>query len=75
VSELLVDSIKSADGTITILTTSGSAIQVGGSYTLPTSDGSDGQVLTTDGSGAVTFETVSAGVSTGKAIAMAIVFG
>ena len=41
--------------------------------TLPTSDGSDGQALVTNGSGTVSF--ADAGISTGKAIAMAIVFG
>ena len=41
--------------------------------TLPTSDGSDGQALVTNGSGTISFG--SAGISTGKAIAMAIVFG
>jgi hypothetical protein len=42
-------------------------------FTLPTSDGSDGQALVTNGAGTVSFG--SAGISTGKAIAMAIVFG
>ena len=41
--------------------------------TLPTSDGSNGQALVTNGSGTVSFG--SAGIGTGKAIAMAIVFG
>ena len=41
--------------------------------TLPSSDGTSGQALTTDGSGNLSFG--SAGISTGKAIAMAIVFG
>ena len=41
--------------------------------TLPTSDGSNGQALVTNGSGNVSFG--SAGIGTGKAIAMAIVFG
>ena len=41
--------------------------------TYPTSDGSSGQALVTNGSGTVSFG--SAGISTGKAIAMAIVFG
>ena len=41
--------------------------------TLPTSDGSNGQALVTNGSGTVSFG--SAGISTGKAIVMAIVFG
>lgn len=41
----------------------------------PTADGSAGQVVSTDGSGNLTFSTPSAGVSTGKAIAMAMIFG
>ena len=41
--------------------------------TYPTSDGTSGQALVTNGSGTVSFG--SAGISTGKAIAMAIVFG
>jgi hypothetical protein len=44
-------------------------------FALPTSDGSADQVLKTDGSGNIGFTTVSSGISTGKAIAMAIVFG
>jgi len=42
-------------------------------YTLPASDGTSGQAILTDGSGNLSFG--EAGVSTGKAIAMAIVFG
>jgi len=41
--------------------------------TLPTSDGTNGQALVTNGAGTISFG--SAGISTGKAIAMAIVFG
>ncbi len=41
--------------------------------TLTTSDGTSGQALVTNGSGTISFG--SAGISTGKAIAMAIVFG
>ena len=41
--------------------------------TYPTSDGTSGQALVTNGSGTISFG--SAGISTGKAIAMAIVFG
>ena len=44
-----------------------------GGVTYPTSDGTSGQALVTDGSGTISFG--SAGISTGKAIAMAIVFG
>lgn len=48
---------------------------VSSSYTLtlPTATGTSGQALITDGSGNLSFG--SAGISTGKAIAMAIVFG
>ena len=42
-------------------------------YSLPAADGSANQALVTDGAGSVTFG--SAGVSTGKAIAMAMIFG
>ena len=41
-------------------------------FTLPTADGTSGQVIQTNGSGALSFVTP---LSTGKAIAMAIVFG
>ena len=46
-----------------------------GAFTLPTSDGSASQVLQTDGAGNISFATPSTGITTGKAIAMAIVFG
>jgi len=42
-------------------------------FTLPTTDGTDGQALVTDGAGTLSY--ADAGISTGKAIAMAIVFG
>jgi hypothetical protein len=41
--------------------------------TLPTADGVNGQALVTDGAGALSF--VPAGISTGKAIAVAMIFG
>jgi hypothetical protein len=41
--------------------------------TLPTTTGSSGDAIVTDGSGTLSFG--AAGISTGKAIAMAIVFG
>jgi len=45
-------------------------------YTLPSADGSADQVLSTDGAGEMSFVTpAAAGISTGVAIAMAIVFG
>jgi hypothetical protein len=42
-------------------------------FTLPTVDGTSGQAILTDGTGTLSFG--NAGISTGKAIAMAIVFG
>jgi len=41
--------------------------------TMPGADGTNGQALVTNGSGTLSFS--DAGISTGKAIAMAIVFG
>ena len=42
-------------------------------WTLPNADGTNGQVLSTNGSGTLSWG--AAGISTGKAIAMCIVFG
>jgi hypothetical protein len=42
-------------------------------FSLPTADGTNGQAILTNGSGTLSFG--AAGISTGKAIAMAIVFG
>jgi hypothetical protein len=45
-------------------------------FTLPTTDGTNGQVLQTNGSGTLAFATPSSGgITTGKAIAMAMIFG
>lgn len=44
-----------------------------GAFTLPTADGTNGQVVITNGSGSLSFG--SPGVSTGKSIAMAMIFG
>lgn len=41
----------------------------------PTADGTSGQLVTTDGAGNLSFTTVTPGISTGKAIAMAMIFG
>jgi hypothetical protein len=41
----------------------------------PTADGTAGQVVSTDGSGNLTFTTPSAGISAGKAIAFTLIFG
>ena len=54
----------------------GKAIASNVTFVLPGADGSNGQVIQTDGSGNLSFTSLpSAGISTGKAIAMAIVFG
>jgi len=42
-------------------------------FTLPAADGTSGQAIVTDGSGNLSFG--SAGISTGKSIAMAMIFG
>jgi len=44
-------------------------------FTLPNADGTSGQVLQTNGSGVLSFTTPSAGITTGKAIAMSMIFG
>jgi VCBS repeat-containing protein len=43
-------------------------------FTLPSADGTSGQVIQTNGTGTLSFTTPS-GITTGKAIAMALVFG
>jgi hypothetical protein len=44
-------------------------------YTLPSADGTSGQVLQTNGSGVLSWSSSSGGISTGKSIAMAMIFG
>jgi hypothetical protein len=41
----------------------------------PTADGTNGQFVTTDGAGNLSFATSSSGITTGKSIAMAMIFG
>ena len=64
--------VDAANGNITI-TPNGSGNIVLDGLTFPNADGSADQALITNGSGTLSFG--SAGISTGKAIAMAIVFG
>jgi hypothetical protein len=73
-TRMALNSDLNITGTLSSTSLSASNLTVG-ALTYPSTDGSDGQVLTTDGAGNVAFETLEAGVSTGKAIAMAIVFG
>lgn len=73
----------SVDGTVLVSSDIGSSVLAYDSnlqsfvttFTLPTTDGSADQVLTTNGSGTLSFTTPSSGVSQGTAIAMAMVFG
>jgi|TARA_B100001059_G_C17507629_1_gene414158 hypothetical protein len=70
---------------VTLVTVGGKTVAMGtavgltadsatlGGLSYPTSDGTNGQAILTNGSGTLTFG--AAGISTGKAIAMAIVFG
>lgn len=47
-----------------------------GTFTLPTTDGTNGQFLTTNGSGTISFASASSGgISTGKSIALSLIFG
>ena len=81
--DLILDTnSRSNSGTITItdgaggnitITPNGSGNIVLDGLTFPNADGSADQALITNGSGTLSFG--SAGISTGKAIAMAIVFG
>jgi hypothetical protein len=64
--------VDGANGNITI-TPNGSGNIVLDGLTFPNADGSADQALVTDGSGTLSFG--AAGITTGKAIAMAIVFG
>jgi hypothetical protein len=64
---------EDASGGQYIALKAGTTIASNLTFTLPTADGSSGQAITTNGSGVLSFST--AGISTGKAIAMAIVFG
>ena len=60
VVELYFANSKKLETTSTGVKTTGT-LDVNSAYTFPTSDGSNGQVLTTDGSGSLSFTTVSGG--------------
>ena len=69
------NSIVSASNGNIAITPNGSGNIVLDGLTFPNADGSSGQVLQTNGSGTLSFTTPSSGISTGKAIAMALIFG
>jgi|APGre2960657404_1045060.scaffolds.fasta_scaffold145585_2 hypothetical protein len=61
---------ENASGTVTRIINNPASLKY------PTADGTNGQVVTTDGAGNLTFATpASGGISTGKSIAMAMIFG
>ena len=65
-TDILTSSMLSTRGSSATLATQAQ-------YTFPSADGSADQALITDGSGSLSFG--AAGISTGKAIAMAMIFG
>ena len=70
--DLVTDNGTSTTNSITV-----GGLSIGSAFTLPTIDGTNGQVLTTDGAGLVTWSTPagSAGDPAGTAVAMAIALG
>lgn len=60
---------ENASGTVTRLMNNPAGLKY------PTADGTNGQALVTNGSGTLSFTTISSGISTGKAVAISIVFG
>lgn len=60
---------ENASGTVTRIINNPAGLKY------PTADGLANQVVTTDGAGNLTFSTPSSGISTGKSIAMAMIFG
>lgn len=69
-SNIKLQGNASGTGTTTLQTANTSSSTT---FTLPGTDGTSGQALVTDGSGNLSFG--NAGISTGKAIAMAMIFG
>jgi hypothetical protein len=61
------------NGTNTVTLRAPASIASNFELRLPTADGSSGQAIVTDGSGNLSFG--AAGISTGKSIAMAMIFG
>jgi hypothetical protein len=69
-SNIVVKGNTSGAGTTTFQSANtGSSV----TFTLPGTDGTNGQAMVTDGSGNLTF--ANAGITTGKSIAMAMIFG
>ena len=62
--DLLIGNGSTVGSNVAIGINESQVVQFNGAYTFPTSDGSADQVLKTDGSGALSFGTVSSGTST-----------
>jgi len=60
---------ENASGTVTRLMNNPAGLKY------PTADGTNGQVLTTNGSGTLTFSTPATGATKGQAIAFSLIFG
>lgn len=72
-TETATDYVQTSDIGSTVLAYDANLQTFVTNFTLPSADGSDGQALVTNGSGTLSY--ADAGISTGKAIAMSIVFG
>jgi len=72
VKEVLLNYLEDSDIGSTVLAYDANLQSFVNTFTLPTSDGTNGQVLTTDGAGAISFTTSS---DRGFTVAMSIVFG
>jgi len=72
VKEVLLNYLEDSDIGSTVLAYDANLQSFVNTFTLPTSDGTNGQVLTTDGAGAISFSTSS---DRGFTVAMSIVFG
>lgn len=72
VKEVLLNYLEDSDIGSTVLAYDANLQSFVNTFTLPTSDGTNGQVLTTDGAGAISFTTPS---DRGFTVAMSIVFG
>ena len=70
VSSTLDDVTTNGNTTTNSITVGG--LSIGSAYTLPTSDGSYGQVITTDGSGNLSFTTISGGAGGNSASELSI---
>ena len=60
---------ENASGTVTRLMNNPAGLKY------PTADGTNGQALTTDGAGNITFTTSASGATKGQALAFSLIFG